>query len=176
MIGDPNKCLISLLAALETCFKDPEHGVVREAISVYGETEATNGHFRFQDALQQTKEGLPQKIAQKICKKLVAILFKGGFDEFFHVLEDFRGYIQKAIPEPGHKTMDPHTRHMLLVGFDKAFNYRYTEGQAKVAFLNYLDIQGASMATLSLGKTTRQSYCGTIVQSSCTGKSRLVQE
>jgi hypothetical protein len=58
---------------------------------------------------------------------------------------------------------------------EKAFHWPY-KGQALDAFIEYLDIQWILMQKRSRQGESLQSRCGTIVQSSCAGKSRLVKE
>jgi hypothetical protein len=58
---------------------------------------------------------------------------------------------------------------------EKAFYWPY-KGQALDAFIEYLDIQWILMQKRSRQGESLQSRCGTIVQSSCAGKSRLVKE
>lgn len=56
-----------------------------------------------------------------------------------------------------------------------AFDWPY-KGQALDAFIEYLDIQWVLMQKRTIQGVSLQSRCGTIVQSSCAGKSRLMKE
>jgi hypothetical protein len=63
---------------------------------------------------------------------------------------------------------------------EQAFDFRY-DRHALEAFEEYLDIQWLEMCRLfhpvrDRREGTRLSRCSSIIQSSCTGKSRLVQE
>ena len=64
-------------------------------------------------------------------------------------------------------------RQDLLAKFDFAFQHEY-KGRALGAFIQFLDLQWISAWTC-LEEKKSQSICGTIAQSSCTGKSRLVE-
>lgn len=60
---------------------------------------------------------------------------------------------------------------------DKAFSWPYDGAHALTAFIEYLDLQWIRILREqnSVG-ISLQSRCGTVVQSSCAGKSRLVEE
>jgi hypothetical protein len=58
---------------------------------------------------------------------------------------------------------------------EHAFDWPY-KGQALDAFIEYLDIQWVLMQKRTIQGVSLQSRCGTIVQSSCAGKSRLMKE
>lgn len=66
-------------------------------------------------------------------------------------------------------------RKELLDGFDAAFEFP-PHGQALHAFMEFLDFWWGEMVSgFKLPRGSANSYCGSIVQSSCTGKSRLVE-
>jgi hypothetical protein len=66
-------------------------------------------------------------------------------------------------------------RHELLSEWDVAFKQPY-KNRAFDSFLEYLDIQWAKVCkSWAIKDDTMHSFCATIIQSSCAGKSRLVQ-
>ena len=66
-------------------------------------------------------------------------------------------------------------RRILVTNTEKAFTWHYNGEHARTAFLEYLDIQWLKMLEeWHPLQGTLQSRCGTIIQSSCAGKSRLV--
>jgi hypothetical protein len=82
-------------------------------------------------------------------------------------------------------TIDPRSptivdrRQVLLSNFDLAFQqpYKVREGHGALnTLVNFLDVQWAAAWEMWDPKLKRsQSICGSIVQSSCTGKSRLIE-
>jgi hypothetical protein len=69
-------------------------------------------------------------------------------------------------------------QRILISNTKEAFKWTYSSQHALTAFLEYLDIQWLKMIDQwdpSNGGTL-QSRCGTIIQSSCAGKSRLINE
>ena len=67
-------------------------------------------------------------------------------------------------------------QRILISNTKEAFTWTYNGQHALTAFLEYLDVQWLKMIAEwdpSNGGTL-QSRCGTIVQSSCAGKSRLI--
>ena len=67
-------------------------------------------------------------------------------------------------------------QRILISNTRKAFTWTYNSQHALSAFLEYLDVQWAKIVLQwdpSQGGTL-QSRCGTVVQSSCAGKSRLI--
>lgn len=72
--------------------------------------------------------------------------------------------------------------HRILVNCREAFDWPYEDKQALRAFEEYLDIQWLEMCRLydpmrsGTQFGTRLSRCCSIIQSSCTGKSRLMQQ
>lgn len=70
---------------------------------------------------------------------------------------------------------DPQPR--ILISSADAFAWPYNGQQALLAFIEYLDVQWVNMREhYCKSRGTLQSRCGTITQSSCAGKSRLVSE
>jgi hypothetical protein len=66
------------------------------------------------------------------------------------------------------------TQGLVPGGWDTAWDTRY-EDRALENFLDYLDVLwGQRRENWNNGKPTANSFCGSIVQSSCAGKSRLV--
>lgn len=113
---------------------------------------------------------LPAKATNQICSLLVQSWDNDRFEELFSALADSEDAgARTAVLD----TLQPPA----LAGFDKAFNCSYTHHRARDAFLDYLDVWSALRVKFSLlEKEPKYSYCGTIVQSSCAGKSRLAKE
>src|SRR5438477_7461746 len=66
-------------------------------------------------------------------------------------------------------------QRILVENTEMAFTWRYEGDHARAAFLEYLGVQWLQMkAEWDPNQGTLQSRCGTIIQSSCAGKSRLV--
>lgn len=84
-----------------------------------------------------------------------------------------KGYARKTRRQ---NSDDPQVR--ILATSEQAFDCQYDPQQALSAFIEYLDVQWVNMREHHCDSTggTSQSRCGTITQSSCTGKSRLMNE
>lgn len=66
-------------------------------------------------------------------------------------------------------------QRILISNTKKAFRWTYNGQHALAAFFEYLDVQWAKMIEhWDPAQGSLQSRCGTIVQSSCAGKSRLI--
>lgn len=66
-------------------------------------------------------------------------------------------------------------QRILVENTERAFTWSYKGEHARSAFLEYLDVQWLKMkAEWDPNQGTLQSRCSTIIQSSCAGKSRLV--
>ena len=75
----------------------------------------------------------------------------------------------------GSQTSSYNEERILVRNTEKAFTWRYNGEHAQRAFFEYLDIQWLKMIEeWDNTQGTLQSRCGTIIQSSCAGKSRLV--
>jgi hypothetical protein len=117
----------------------------------------------------------------KLSKKILASIEKDSFEELCGVLQDA---LATGSPKNQSRTVESPTEDALglqtrLHGTNAlaAFEWKYDNNHALSAFREYLDIQWSEINQKWVkGKSTSQSRCGTIVQSSCTGKSRLVEE
>ena len=118
----------------------------------------------------------PQEI-HNICAHIIKTMAKG---DCFVYLSALLATIDKTQTgtaiSTGIKISACDQQRILISNTKKAFLWTYNGEHALAAFLEYLDVQWAKMIQQwdpSQGGTL-QSRCGTIVQSSCAGKSRLI--
>jgi hypothetical protein len=100
---------------------------------------------------------------------------------------NFRSFLLKALDsadriptattantDSGKSSNGLHLHRILVENTERAFSWHYNGEHALTAFRDYLDVQWLKMREECPGdRGTRQSRCGTIIQSSCAGKSRL---
>ena len=118
------------------------------------------------------------KIAQNIVDA-VNMGTDGNFNMLWKALElvqDYSRHVERDIRGVSRQNSDDPQPRILISSAD-AFDWPYDGQQALLAFIEYLDVQWVNMREhYSPSKGTLQSRCGTITQSSCAGKSRLVKE
>jgi hypothetical protein len=161
------------LIALETC-SGPQHTFTQKwKESGYSAVEAKS----FSEACRQLRNALLlPRSHQRICNEICAAYTANSYDLFFHIFSERHPYESEGMDVNfniiGEKVM--HERQELLSGFDKAFDVPYRR-HALSAFIEFLDLQWLNMKDDFKQRGTPHSPCATIVQSSCTGKSRLVK-
>lgn len=118
---------------------------------------------------------LPKLATESIhqfCTELLTNYEEKNFAEFFQCLHTSAN---KLLDEgTRNSVLSQVTRSVILSNFEDAFKFEYNDSNAMKAFLEYLDRRWLTMYYGA--PDISNSYCGTIVQSSCTGKSRLIAE
>lgn len=95
-------------------------------------------------------------------------------DNLFELFDCFKRSTGLLFNDNGKIVKSRPTPSVILSDFEEAFKTPYYDSHAMAAFSEYLDRRWLTMV---YGPSdVPNSYCGTIVQSSCTGKSRLVAE
>lgn len=140
---------------------------------------------RFRELCHQVRESvtdLPYEDIHKLSQNIIDAV-KMGADGNFNMLWKALEFVQENLCHVERDTRspsrqnsdDPQTR--ILISSVDAFDWPYDGQQALLAFIEYLDVQWVNMREhYNDSKGTLQSRCGTIIQSSYTGKSRLVHE
>lgn len=126
----------------------------------------------------------PNQISiRAVCNEIVVAVENNAFHSFFSSLDSFLKYSgfvhvetlrDESIYAEDSQNRDP-------MNCKKAFNWPHQDRQALEAFEEYLDVQWLQMYRLYLSAKSkpgreRLSRVGLMIQSSCAGKSRLVQE
>ena len=139
----------------------------------------------FQELCRQVGEtvtDLPFQNIHKLSQNIVAAV-NTGTDGNFNMLWRALEFVQEnlfrierdARATSRQNSDDPQSR--ILISSVDALDWPYDGQQALLAFIEYLDVQWVNMREhYNDSKGTLQSRCGTITQSSCAGKSRLVKE
>jgi hypothetical protein len=112
------------------------------------------------------------------CVGLTTAYKQNSIKEFFAALVDTDNIrTEMEVPHGDNIPSLNHEGSVLLPNVKNAFHHTYHE-RVRDSFLEYLDVQWGEMVAgyLSDPRGTLVSLCGSIVQSSCTGKSRLVEE
>jgi hypothetical protein len=144
------------------------------------ETPIAKSEFihRCEDLILDVESGRSRRQLHNISMDI--ILFMGGPDGLSHLFKALSlDQIDSSAPEEmliETDTFAPSEHRILVNHTERAFAWDYRGEHALPAFLEYLDVQWLTMIELwdpSHGGTLL-SRCGTIVQSSCAGKSRLV--
>ena len=104
--------------------------------------------------------------------QLLIYTISRGFGLQSTLAEGIAGSDNETLDDPQYRTLD---------GCAEAFEYNPYDEHALEAFEEYLDVQWLEMCRLfdplrDKLEGSRLSCCSSIVQSSCTGKSRLIQE
>ena len=120
---------------------------------------------------------------EAVCSAIVDAVADDSFQSFFQALSSTLAPSVFVEEDNGGDdsdcSLDPQNR--VLMNFKEAFNWPFQDGQSLEAFEEYLDVQWLEMCRLyqpakNKWTGTRLSRVGSIIQSSCTGKSRLAQE
>jgi hypothetical protein len=122
------------------------------------------------------------QLVHSICRDIKAA---GSLQEILKVLNMHASNIERdsmavdGVNDPQSLTKFPDGRQVLLSNFNLAFQVDYKQRSkhgALNAFLDFLDVHwSGAWERWKPNKCQSQSLCGTIAQSSCTGKSRLVE-
>jgi hypothetical protein len=124
--------------------------------------------------LQQNDNVVGEKMI-KICKSFVAAIDSPVNVE--SLVRSVHGYHEELcldVMMEDVRSEGPETQGLVPGGWETAWDTKY-EDRALENFLDYLDVLwGQRRENWDNGKPTANSFCGSIVQSSCAGKSRLV--
>lgn len=140
---------------------------------------------RFRELCRQVRESvtyLPHRNMDKIAQNIVDAVnmgTDGNFNMLLRALElvqENSYHIERDTRTASRQNSDDPQPRILITSAD-AFDWPYDGQQSLLAFIEYLDVQWVNMREhYDHSKGTLQSRCGTITQSSCAGKSRLVSE
>jgi hypothetical protein len=137
----------------------------------------------FQGVLSNLKDSLMTQMEtariRQVCVDLCDAIRQGTFQELIRVISELRVREGNAmeLDSSDSELVFGREQKDLLTDWDVAFSQPKYKGRALKSFLEFLDIQWGKMVELwEEGEGTNQSLCGTIVQSSCAGKSRLVDK
>jgi hypothetical protein len=164
--------LSQLCGTIRDRFDDPEDQFCKAAV-IYEAAKGADLKTTCTKFLEFDLEVLAESVLHNICEKLVTSYKGDNFPQFFEGLEGST----KALRKNPRKLLElKQRRPVLLSKFESAFECDYHGENALKAFLEYLDRRWLTLVSVADGTTRADSYCGTIVQSSCSGKSRLVSE
>jgi hypothetical protein len=175
--GEQRNALDAFLAALEECATASDTHLIRRMSEQNGFPIAEGKLFSA--ACRQLRVSILPRMApencHRLCEKVVDACTKNSFSDFYGLFRNLDLYEEShsiLLPRDYHSISE---RRQLISGVQEAFAHPY-QRHALDSFIRYLDIQWVNMCQgFDEVKGTTQSFCGTIVQSSCTGKSRLVQ-
>jgi len=152
--------------------RDPNHQFY-QAAATYKTLSGTSVNILCEKYAALDLDGISNAALHEVCEKAVANYKADSFHLFFDSLKDFTNVLRKDKK----KLLELHQkRPILLSNFESAFEFEYSGENGLKAFIEYLDRRWLTLVSVSDGTTRADSYCGTIVQSSCSGKSRLVEE
>lgn len=179
-LGDQKRHLKHFLTVLES--SNASRKLDRELESLDSKNISED---RFRELCRQVRESvtdLPYEDIYKLSQNIIDAV-KMGANDNFNMLWKALEFVQENLSHVERNTRsvsrknsdDPQTR--ILISSVDAFDWPYDGQQALAAFIEYLDVQWVNMREhYNDSKGTLQSRCGTIIQSSYTGKSRLVHE
>lgn len=130
--------------------------------------------------VQEMLQDLPPRNTHTLSQNIIDAVQNGPDGDFNRLRRALELAKQNSFPikrdASRQNSDDPQTR--ILITSEDAFDCPYYPQQALAAFIEYLDVQWVNMRQHHSDSTggTCQSRCGTITQSSCTGKSRLMNE
>jgi hypothetical protein len=168
--------LVSFLSEFAN-FADKENILVQEAIVASESTLRNTQIFELCGHLKQkSKSTFSQDEIHYFCTEIVdAMESTECLPRLLNVLISM-----ESMPTNNEECTDSESfandmQRILVENTEKAFTWHYNGEHARAAFLEYLDVQWLKMkAEWDPKQGTLQSRCGTIIQSSCAGKSRLV--
>ena len=164
--------LTQLFHSILACLDDCTHKI-RQAAAYYEVADGTDVQSICNKFIAFDLETVSESALHDVCEKVVASYKKDDFRNFFDGLRDSTKLIRK---DKSRVQEIRQQRPVLMSDFENAFKYEYCSERAIKAFEEYLDRRWLTLVSVSDGTTRADSYCGTIVQSSCSGKSRLVEE
>jgi hypothetical protein len=164
--------LTQLFHSILACLDDPTHKI-RQAAACYGLSDGTDIQFICNKFLAFDLETVSELTLHDVCEKVVASYKEDDFRNFFDGLRDSTKLIRK---DKSRVQEIRQQRPVLMSDFENAFKYEYRNERAIKAFEEYLDRRWLTMSSGVDDDLREDSYCGTIVQSSCSGKSRLVDQ
>jgi hypothetical protein len=145
---------------------------------------ATDGEKSFWEACKDLRllvvPNMTPEARHNLCRRFVAAYNTNSCTKFFRLFLELQ-FDDEGIFSPianhysGNDRKFPERRDELISRFDDAFAHPY-RSHALDSFISYLDILWLNMQDgFDQVKGSKQSFCTAIVQSSCTGKSRLVE-
>lgn len=173
------KALMKLLSKMKDL--KPDHSLNR-TLEYYEEIggSALTFYRHTLDALSD----LPDLTVATVARKFITAVDNNDFPSFIEALCSDFGAQSMLLDGPNGRqsdtSEDPQHRVEGPSDTEQAFDFRY-DRHALETFEEYLDIQWLEMCRLfhpirGRQEGTELSRCSSIIQSSCTGKSRLIQE
>lgn len=127
-------------------------------------------------ALKKVLHEMPRLQIHNFSSDIIKSIKVDSIAEFFDAMTSGQP-TRKMMSTTNDPVVSDYDHQRVLVLYTReAFSSPYEPTHAMTAFLEYLDVQWLSMIKAWVpNEGTRQSRGGTIVQSSCAGKSRLVE-
>jgi len=162
---------------------NPEHPLVPKTQMVTYDEEGGGVEIKFHKRALEGISRLSDSSISTVCSNFLTAVKGNDLTASVDALRtcfDSQSMRQARLAGSESDSSEDLQQRVLGSGCKDAFNYPY-EHQPLEAFEEYLDIQWLEMCRLfdsapNDGEGTRHSRCGSIIQSSCTGKSRLIQE